>query len=84
LKKYLRIKISLPKEELIQATGVITEVLPSTTFRVKLDNMDDKFIVCHLSGKMRKFTIKVILGDKVEVEVSPYDLTKGRITRRNK
>jgi translation initiation factor IF-1 len=46
--------------------------------------MEDKEIICYLSGKMRKFTIKVILGDAVEVELTPYDLTKGRITRRNK
>jgi len=74
----------LAKEELIQVTGVIIEVLPNATFKVKLDDIDNKEIVCHLSGKMRKFTIKVILGDKVEIEMSPYDLTKGRITRRNK
>ena len=74
----------MAKQDLIEMDGEVIETLPNTTFRVKLDDMDEKYITCHLSGKMRKFTIKVILGDKVEVEVSPYDLTKGRITRRNK
>ena len=74
----------MAKEDVLELTGVVTEVLPNAVFRVKLDNMDDKEITCHLSGKMRKFTIKVILGDAVELEMTPYDLTKGRITRRNK
>jgi translation initiation factor IF-1 len=74
----------LAKEDIIEVTGVVVMVLPNATFKVKIDEVEDKEIVCHLSGKMRKFTIKVILGDKVEVEISPYDLSKGRITRRNK
>jgi translation initiation factor IF-1 len=73
----------LAKQDLLTVEGIINEVLPGATFRVKLDNFD-KEILCHLSGKMRKFSIKCILGDKVEVEMSPYDLDKGRITRRNK
>jgi translation initiation factor IF-1 len=74
----------LAKEDIIEVTGVVTEVLPNAFFKVKIDNMEDKEIICYLSGKMRKFTIKVILGDQVEVELTPYDLTKGRITRRHK
>ena len=73
----------MAKQDLLTVEGVITEVLPGATFRVKLDDFD-KEILCHLSGKMRKFSIKCILGDKVEVEMSPYDMDKGRITRRNK
>jgi len=74
----------LAKEDIIEVTGVVSEVLPNAFFKVKLDDMEDKEIICYLSGKMRKFTIKVILGDQVEVELTPYDLTKGRITRRHK
>ena len=74
----------MAKEDIIELTGVVTEVLPNAFFKVKIDNMEDKEIICYLSGKMRKFTIKVILGDAVEVELTPYDLTKGRITRRHK
>lgn len=74
----------MAKEDIIEVTGVVSEVLPNAFFKVKLDDMEDKEIICYLSGKMRKFTIKVILGDQVEVELTPYDLTKGRITRRHK
>ena len=61
--------------------GRIEEVLPSATFRVKLENVEN-LVLAHLSGRMRKNNIKVLLGDRVELEFSPYDLTKGRITRR--
>jgi len=61
--------------------GCVEEVLPATMFRVKLDNID-ALVLGHLSGRMRKNNIKVLLGDRVEMEFSPYDLTKGRITRR--
>jgi translation initiation factor IF-1 len=61
--------------------GRIEEVLPATMFRVKLDTVDN-LVLAHLSGRMRQNNIKVLLGDRVEVEFSPYDLTKGRITRR--
>ena len=61
--------------------GRVEEVLPATMFRVKLDNID-ALVLGHLSGRMRKNNIKVLLGDRVEMEFSPYDLTKGRITRR--
>jgi len=71
------------KEDVINVMGEVVDVLPGTTFRVKLDDVD-KEIVCYLSGKMRQFKIKVLLGDKVEVEMSPYDLDKGRIIHRHK
>lgn len=61
--------------------GRVEEVLPATMFRVKLDNINN-LVLAHLSGRMRKNNIKVLLGDRVEMEFSPYDLTKGRITRR--
>ena len=61
--------------------GRVEEVLPATMFRIKLDNID-ALVLGHLSGRMRKNNIKVLLGDRVEMEFSPYDLTKGRITRR--
>lgn len=72
----------MAKEDLIEFTGVVTELLPNATFRVKLDN--DHVILAHTSGKMRKNRIRVLMGDKVTVEMTPYDLTKGRITFRQK
>lgn len=71
------------KDDIINVMGQVVDVLPGTTFKVKLDDMD-KEIHCYLSGKMRQFKIKVLLGDKVEVEMSPYDLDKGRIIHRHK
>lgn len=73
---------TMAKEDLIEFTGVVTELLPNATFRVKLDN--EHIILAHTSGKMRKNRIRVLLGDKVTVEMTPYDLTKGRITFRQK
>jgi len=64
----------------LNAEGVVTELLPSTTFKVKLDN--GKEILTHLSGKMRLFRIRILPGDRVKLEISPYDLTKGRIVYR--
>jgi translation initiation factor IF-1 len=69
------------KEDIINMEGRVEEVLPATMFKVKLDNID-ALVLGHLSGRMRKNNIKVLLGDRVEMEFSPYDLTKGRITRR--
>lgn len=69
------------KEDIINMEGRVEEVLPATMFRVKLDNLGTT-VLAHLSGRMRKNNIKVLLGDRVELEFSPYDLTKGRITRR--
>ncbi len=64
----------------IEMEGVVDELLPSATFKVTLDNGHE--ILCHLSGKMRMNKIRLIPGDRVRVEISPYDLTKGRITYR--
>ena len=61
--------------------GYVEEVLPSAMFRVKIDNLDT-IVLAHLSGRMRKNNIKVLLGDRVEMEFTPYDLARGRITRR--
>lgn len=71
----------MAKEDIINMEGRVLEVLPATMFRVKLDNLET-LVLAHLSGRMRKNNIKVLLGDRVEMEFSPYDLTKGRITRR--
>jgi translation initiation factor IF-1 len=68
------------KTETIDFEGKVLEALANTQFRVQLDN--GHTIIAHISGKMRKNFIKVIPGDRVEVEISPYDLTKGRIARR--
>ena len=70
------------KEDKIEVEGSIIEALPSATFRVKLDNGHE--IMAHISGKMRKFFIRIMPGDKVNVELSPYDLTRGRIIYRKK
>lgn len=71
----------MAKEDIINMEGRVEEVLPSAMFRVKIDNMTN-LVLAHLSGRMRKNNIKVLLGDRVEMEFSPYDLSKGRITRR--
>ena len=68
--------------ETIEVEGEVVELLPNTKFRVKLSN--GHFIEAHISGKMRMYFIKILPGDKVIVEISKYDLTKGRITYRNK
>ena len=89
----LKYKFSMPKE-IIQLEGVVTEVLPGTTFKVKITNPNKKDekkgekkeeheILAHISGRMRMHYIRILPGDKVLVEMSPYDLTKGRIVRRN-
>jgi translation initiation factor IF-1 len=70
----------MAKEDLIEFTGVVAELLPNAMFRVKLDN--DHTILAHTSGKMRKNRIRVLAGDRVTVEMTPYDLSKGRITFR--
>ena len=71
----------MAKDNLINLDGVVEEVLPAAMFRVKLDSTG-ALVVAHLSGRMRMNNIKVLLGDTVEVEMSPYDLSKGRICRR--
>ncbi|HEX6010896.1 MAG: translation initiation factor IF-1 [Geminicoccaceae bacterium] len=72
----------MAKEDLIEFSGTVTEVLPNAMFRVKLENEHD--ILAHTSGRMRKNRIRVLAGDKVTVEMTPYDLTRGRITYRFK
>ena len=69
-------------DEKIEFEGTVIEALPGTQFRVELDNGHE--ILAYLSGKMRKYYIRVLLGDRVTIEMSPYDLTRGRITFRHK
>ena len=70
------------KDDVLQLEGVVTKVLPATMYRVKLTN--DLEVLAHISGKMRKHFIRITAGDRVSVELSPYDLTKGRITYRHR
>lgn len=72
----------MPKQEGIKVDGVVIEALPNATFKVKLDTGQE--VTAHVSGKMRIHFIKILPGDKVQVELSPYDLTKGRIVYRYK
>lgn len=72
----------MAKEEGIRLEGTVKEVLPNATFRVMLNDLDQQ-VLGVISGKMRQHNIKVMLGDRVEIEFSPYDLTRGRITRRH-
>ncbi len=72
----------MAKEDLIEFSGTVVEVLPNAMFRVKLENEHD--ILAHTSGRMRKNRIRVLAGDKVTVEMTPYDLARGRITYRFK
>ena len=72
----------MAKEDLIEFEGVVDELLPNAMFRVKLENGHE--VLAHTSGKMRKNRIRVLAGDKVTVEMTPYDLTKGRIKFRHK
>ena len=71
----------MSKEDVIKMEGVIAEVLPNTMYRVQIENFE-KPVLANLSGRMRQNNIKVLEGDTVELEFSPYDLTRGRITRR--
>ena len=72
----------MAKEELLEMRGTVVELLPNAMFRVKLDN--DHEILAHTSGKMRKHHIRILAGDNVSLELSPYDLSKGRISFRYK
>ena len=72
----------MPKEDIIRVEGVVKEILPKTMFRVELAN--GHIILAHISGKMRMHFIRIMKGDKVTVEMSPYDRTKGRIVYREK
>lgn len=73
---------TMAKEDLIAAEGEIVEALPNAMFRVKLEN--GHIVLAHVSGKMRMHFIRILPGDKVKIELSPYDLTRGRITYREK
>lgn len=72
----------MPKEEHIEMQGTVMETLPNTMFRVELEN--GHIITAHISGRMRKNYIRILTGDKVKIELTPYDLTKGRIIFRDK
>ena len=72
----------MAKEEVLEFEGVVEKVLPATMYHVKLEN--GHVILAHISGKMRKYFIRIAVGDRVTIEMSPYDLTKGRITFRHR
>ena len=72
----------MPRDDSIEVTGTVVKVLPATMYRVRLEN--DHELLAHISGKMRKHFIRITAGDKVTVQISPYDLTKGRITYRHR
>jgi len=72
----------MAKQDVIEMQGVVKETLPNTMFRVELEN--GHVVIAHISGRMRKHYIRILTGDTVTVELTPYDLTKGRITYRNK
>lgn len=73
---------TMAKEDQIEMDGKVIDTLPNTMFRVELEN--GHIVTAHISGKMRKHYIRILTGDKVRVEMTPYDLTKGRITFRNR
>jgi translation initiation factor IF-1 len=72
----------MPKDDSLEVTGTVVKVLPATMYTVKLENGHE--LLAHISGKMRKNFIRITAGDKVTLQISPYDLTKGRITYRHK
>jgi translation initiation factor IF-1 len=72
----------MPKEDIIEVEGIVTDALPSAVFKVKLENGHE--IIAHISGKLRQNYIKILPGDRVTIELSPYDLSRGRITWRAK
>ena len=71
----------MAKDDIIELTGQVAEVLPGNMFRVKVANMPT-VLLCYIGGKLKQHKIRIILGDNVKIEVSPYDLTKGRVTYR--
>lgn len=71
----------MSKDDIIELVGKVDEVLPGNMFRVKVENMPNR-LLCYMGGKLKQHKIKIILGDNVKVEVSPYDLTKGRVIYR--
>ncbi len=72
----------MPRDDAIEVIGVVVKVLPATMYKVRLENGHE--VLAHISGKMRKFFIKIAAGDRVTLEISPYDLSKGRIVYRHK
>ncbi|EDN65417.1 translation initiation factor IF-1 [Beggiatoa sp. PS] len=80
LPQFQLIRECMPKEESIEMEGKVIETLPNTMFRVQLEN--EHVVTAHISGKMRKHYIRILTGDKVKVQITPYDLSKGRITYR--
>lgn len=80
--KQTKVLISMAKEDQIEMEGTVVDTLPNTMFRVKLEN--GHVVIAHISGKMRKNYIRILTGDKVTVQLTPYDLTKGRITFRSR
>lgn len=74
----------MAKEEAIEVTATVVDTLPNALFKVKLDDNEDHEVLAHISGKMRKNFIRILPGDRVLVELSPYDLSRGRITYRYK
>lgn len=74
----------MSKEDCIEVTGTVVEKFPSGLFSVQLDQDTDRLVLAHLAGKLRRNRIRVLAGDRVSMEMSPYDLTKGRITFRHK
>ncbi|MGZ4197281.1 MAG: translation initiation factor IF-1 [Solirubrobacteraceae bacterium] len=73
----------MPKEEKVELEGEVVEALPNAMFRVKLDNRD-RVVLGHVAGKMRRFRIRILPGDRVRVELSPYDLDRARIVYRHR
>lgn len=71
----------MAKSDVIEVTGKVVDVLPNSTFKVKLD-ANDHTVLCYLGGRLKQHKIKIVLGDNVKIEVSPYDLSKGRISFR--
>jgi translation initiation factor IF-1 len=71
----------MAKDDILELTGKVEEVLPGNMFRVKVENMPN-ILLCYMGGKLKQHKIRIILGDNVKIEVSPYDLTKGRVTYR--
>ena len=76
------VRVVMPKSDSIEVNGTVVKVLPATMYRVQLENGHE--VLAHISGKMRKHFIRITTGDKVTLQVSPYDLTKGRITYRQR
>ena len=76
-------QLRMPKEEKVELEGEVVEALPNAMFRVKLDNMD-RVVLGHVAGKMRRFRIRILPGDRVRVELSPYDLDRARIVYRHR